>query len=117
MTEITPEALRSAIELLEKIVQDRTLLTSMDDDERLALLIAAGRISRPTRHELMRTAKNSRKATGKNDGESDRDARAGTEIRAARRAEVFTAPPQLAPGVIEAAEAEAPELIQARACY
>ena len=117
MTEITPAALRLAIELLEKIVQDRTLLTSMDDDERLALLIAAGRISRPTRHELMRTAKNFRKVTRKNDRESDRDARAGTEIRAARRAEVFTAPPRLAPGVIEAAEAEAPELIQARACY
>ena len=115
MTEITPEALRSAIELLEKIVRDRTLLTTMDDDERLALLVAAGRISRPTRHELMRTAKNFRKITRKKDQDSDRDARAGTEIRAARRAEVFTAPPQLAPGVLEAAEAEVRELIQPRA--
>lgn len=117
MTEITPEALRSAIELLEKIVRDRTLLTTMDDDERLALLVAAGRISRPTRHELMRTAKNFRKITRKKDQDSDREARAGTEIRAARRAEVFAAPPQLAPGVLEAAEAEVRELNQPRACY
>ena len=117
MTEITSEALRAAINLLEKIVEDRTRLSAMGDDERRALLIAAGRISRPTRHELMRTAKNFRKVTRKSDRESDRDARASTEIRAARRADVFSAPPQLAPGVLEAAEAKAPELIQARACY
>ena len=57
MTEIDPEALRACIELLEAIVHDRSLLTPLTDEARVALLVAAGRISRPTRHELMRTAK------------------------------------------------------------
>ncbi|MFS8064777.1 MAG: SDR family NAD(P)-dependent oxidoreductase [Byssovorax sp.] len=117
MTEIDPEALRACIELLEAIVHDRSLLTPLTDEARVALLVAAGRISRPTRHELMRTAKKFRQVTRKKEQDQDRDARAGTEIRAARGAEVFTAPPQLSAGVIEAAEAEARELIQPRACY
>src|SRR6476646_8039039 len=98
MKDITPQDLHHCIEVLESIVQDRTCLTTMAAKDRLALLIAAGRVSRPTRHEVIRTAKAFRRVTRKADQNQDRAARASTEIRTARLAEVFSPPPQLVSG-------------------
>ena len=108
--------------LLESILEDRTLLSDMPDDLRVAFLIAAGRVSRPTRDENRNGAKAFRRIVRKKAQTHDREVRAATEIRAARRAEVFTAPPQLvqggeAHGADGATARRARELIKPRACY
>jgi NAD(P)-dependent dehydrogenase (short-subunit alcohol dehydrogenase family) len=120
MASLTPEELQRCLELLESIVQDRTRLCEIPDDLRVAFLMAAGRVSRPTRDENRKGAKAFRRVVRKKAQNHDREVRASTEIRAARRAEVFSAPPQLVQGAASSAESEsepARELKAARACY
>ncbi|MEA2750750.1 MAG: hypothetical protein QOI41_4893 [Myxococcales bacterium] len=124
MPAITPEELQRCLVLLESILEDRTLLSDMPEDLRVAFLIAAGRVSRPTREENRHGAKAFRRIVRKKVLTHDREVRASTEIRAARRAEVFEAPPQLVEGEAGAkddgdadAAAAARELIKPRACY
>ncbi len=109
------EELLRLIETLEEIVRDPSSLSALTEDARIALLTAAGRISRPTRDERQRAAKKFRIVVRKKGQERDRETRAATEIRAARRADVFTAPPQLVGGVPEPGEVG--ELVTPRDCY
>src|SRR5262245_57213956 len=95
MADFSPEELARCIEILELLVEDRTKLVTLTGDARTALLIAAGRLSRPTRHEGMRENKAFRRFSKKVAREEDRAARAETEIRKARLSPVFEAPPQL----------------------
>ena len=121
MTAFTPEELQRCLDILESIREDRTLLTEIPDDLRIAFLIAAGRVSRPTRDDNRKGAKAFRRIVRKKIQTHDRDVRAATEIRAARRADVFTAPPQLVQGegsggpTDEAHETR--ELLKPRSCY
>lgn len=120
MPDFTAEELQRCLGLLESILEDRTRLSEMPDELRVAFMIAAGRVSRPTRDETRKGAKAFRRIVRKKAQSHDREVRASTEIRAARRAEVFTAPPQLVQGEAPPgadAPAEARELVKARACY
>jgi len=118
---VTPEELERCIALLEAFVADRALLTTMDKGARVRLLTAAGRISRPTRDEMRQTAKIVRRKNRDDILAHDRAVTATTEIRTARRAEVYVVPPQLVGGAPEAGEAgeagEARELQKPRDCY
>lgn len=115
MAAFTPEEFARCVEILEAIVADRALLATTDGEHRRALIEAAGRISRPFRHEQKREQKEFRRIVHRKAIEHDREARASTEIRTARTAEVFTAPPQLV------ASPDAPfeqrELKTSRPCY
>ncbi|MEO6576799.1 MAG: SDR family NAD(P)-dependent oxidoreductase, partial [Polyangiaceae bacterium] len=113
-TKFTPDEIRRCTELLEAIVEDRMLLEGVTVEERTALMMAAGRLSRPTRNEMIRVSKAFRRVNRKKEQNSDRDARAATEIRAARRNAVFVAPQLSA-----AADAgtSAGELKNPRNCY
>jgi NAD(P)-dependent dehydrogenase (short-subunit alcohol dehydrogenase family) len=115
----TPEEIARCIEVLESLIEDRTRLSDMDPDQRMALLIATGRISRPTRHEIERTGKAFRKSERRKQVATDRETRAESGIRMARTAEVFSAPPQLVQGAQPDAAHEEPvrELLQPRSCY
>ncbi len=124
MPAFSAEELQRCLVLLESILEDRTLLSDMPEDLRVAFLVAAGRVSRPTREENRHGAKAFRRIVRKKVLIHDRGVRASTEIRAARRTEVFEAPPQLVEGAGGAsasangdAAAEARELIKPRACY
>ncbi|AKV00985.1 L-fuco-beta-pyranose dehydrogenase [Labilithrix luteola] len=117
MKKFTPEELERCIEMLEALVEERTLLAQVSQENRVRLLVAAGRISRPTRHEATRTSKAFRKITHAQKQEHDRALRASTEIRTARLADVFTAPPQLVGSSAPANEAEVRELNNPRDCY
>jgi NAD(P)-dependent dehydrogenase (short-subunit alcohol dehydrogenase family) len=119
----TPEELTRCIEILEAFVADRVYLSMLPEDVRIALLSAAGRVSRPMRFEQVRAAKAFRRIERKGQRDADRETRASTEIRTARRAAVFTAPPQLvgvtpAPAAADGhAAPEARELLTPRPCY
>jgi NAD(P)-dependent dehydrogenase (short-subunit alcohol dehydrogenase family) len=120
MPAITPEELQRCLEILESIRDDRTLLSDVPDDLRVAFLMAAGRVSRPNRDDNRKGAKAFRRIVRKKAQNHDREVRASTEIRAARTAEVFTPPAQLVQGAQgeDAKSAEPPrELTKARACY
>ena len=114
MADFSPEELARCIEILELLVEDRTRIVTMPNEQRIALLIAAGRLSRPTRHEGIRENKAFRRYSKKTAREDDRALRAETAIRVARSAPVYEAPPQL-PGHTAAAEVR--ELKNPRACY
>ncbi|MGH7285205.1 MAG: oxidoreductase, partial [Polyangiaceae bacterium] len=111
-TEDRARRLRDAIATLEAIVEDRTILADVPEEERVALLQAAGRLSRPTRHEQQRATKAFRVITHSRKKAHDRDLRAATEIRAARRAEVFEAPTR-----VLGMEGAVGELTTPRDCY
>jgi len=114
MADFSPEELARCIEILEQLVEDRTGLVTMSGEARVALLIAAGRLSRPTRHEGIRENKAFRRYSKKVAREDDRALRAETAIRVARSSAVYEAPPQL-PGHTETAQVR--ELKNPRGCY
>src|SRR5450432_1928405 len=114
MSDFSPEELARCLEILEHLVEDRTRLVDVSHEARVALLIAAGRLSRPTRHEGIRENKAFRRYSKKVAREDDRAARAEAAIRVARQAPVYTPPPQL-PGVVT--DAPARELKNPRGCY
>jgi hypothetical protein len=92
---VDPADADRCIALLEAIAEDRSLLAGLPRERRVALLVAAGKVSRPTRDEHRRLAKTFRRLDRARAEANDRDARAATEIRSARRAEVFTPPPRV----------------------
>jgi NAD(P)-dependent dehydrogenase (short-subunit alcohol dehydrogenase family) len=115
---VTTDEIRRCVEILESFVDDRVRLSDVPEDVRVALLKAAGRVSRPMRYEQVRAAKAFRRIERKAQKEADRETRAATEIRAARRAAVFTAPAQLvAAPQADAEPGEGRELTKARNCY
>ena len=89
---LDPEDVRRATELLEAIAADRALLADVPLEMRQALLIAAGRVSRPQSYQEKRLVKALRRARRRRDEAADREARAATGIRAAREAPVFVPP-------------------------
>ena len=116
MPAFTQEELETSLALLESIALDRSTLSAMPDALRVAFLIAAGRVSRPTRAETRKAAKAFRLVVRKKAQGHDREVRASTEIRTARQADVFTAAPQLVAGAAQP-EGGVRELAKARACY
>ena len=114
MADFSPEELARCIEILEQLVLDRTQLVTMSAEARVALLIAAGRLSRPTRHEGIRENKAFRRHSKRVAREDDRALRAETAIRVARLAPVYEAPAQL-PGGTDSARVR--ELKNPRSCY
>jgi NAD(P)-dependent dehydrogenase (short-subunit alcohol dehydrogenase family) len=111
------EELRRCVEILASFVEDRGRLATIPTELRVALLSTAGRVSRPMRDERVRAAKAFRRIKRKEDREADRDVRGATEIRAARRAAVFEAPPRLVSAAGENGPADVGELTDPRNCY
>ncbi|MBX3182509.1 MAG: SDR family oxidoreductase [Polyangiaceae bacterium] len=118
------EALRQCLTVLEAVVADRALLSQLPHDEREALLIAAGRVSRPGRTEQRVLARALRKGRRKADRDAQEATLATAPIRKLREQVVFITPPRLVEP-LEAAPAdratdtpaEPPELSKALICY
>lgn len=120
MADFTPDDIARTIALLEAIAEDRTRLASLPLDVRRALLVAAGRVSRPERHEHRHLSRAFRRLDRARQESHDRELRAETEIRVARQADVFVAPAQLlggSPAPEEAPSSARPELAKPRDCY
>src|SRR3954467_5042758 len=114
MADISSEELARCIEILEQLVEDRTRLVTMSGEARVALLTAAGRLSRPTRHEGIRENKAFRRYSKKVAREDDRALRAETAIRQARLSAVYAPPPELTG---QNSGAAVRELKNPRGCY
>lgn len=92
---ISLEELQQCLVTLQKLAKDGSSLMFLEEVERVELLKAAGMISRPSRSELKQRRKQLKKEKKNEVRELDRKARGKTGIRAARTANVFTAPDQL----------------------
>jgi NAD(P)-dependent dehydrogenase (short-subunit alcohol dehydrogenase family) len=117
---VTDEEIERCTEIIESLIADRGRLSDLDEVRRRALLIAAGRLSRPTRDEMERAGKAFRKTVRKREVEADREVRAQSEIRMTRTATVFAPPPKMiTAGAPAGAPANEPvrELKQPRNCY
>lgn len=101
------------IEALEALVADPTLSASLTDEERVRLMTAAGRLSRPSKLERLRVSRKIRKERHRRMIRADRDAVEGTGIREARKSEVFAAPERLLP----APASPVGEVRKPRVCY
>lgn len=89
------EELQTCISVLEHMTSHTLDLASLPESQRVALMSAAGRLSRPDRTERRRRTRERQKAKRGQVVKHERQARANTGIRRAREATVFTAPPQL----------------------
>jgi NAD(P)-dependent dehydrogenase (short-subunit alcohol dehydrogenase family) len=110
------------IPLLEKIADRSELLALLPETERIALITAAGKISRPDRKEIKKRNKDKNRQNRRVIVEKERGLRAATGIRRAREAAVFSAPRQIScdgPDSESAAQDEdaADRLESPRNCY
>jgi NAD(P)-dependent dehydrogenase (short-subunit alcohol dehydrogenase family) len=108
------DEIRRCTELLETLVRDRALLAELTEDERKALLTAAGRLSRPETTQERRLVREFRRASRRERQKKDRRTIAETEIRVARTAPVYVAP---TPSLPFERRTDERELETARFCY
>jgi NAD(P)-dependent dehydrogenase (short-subunit alcohol dehydrogenase family) len=109
------EDVRRCTELLDAVVRDRSLLAEVPLALRQALLIAAGRMSRPESFQEKRLVRALRRGRRRRNEAEDRETRAATGIRMAREAAVFVAPSLSLPG--EASPEPVRELKKSKSCY
>src|SRR5712672_780084 len=114
------EGLRAAVDLLEKIVADRSILADIPEADRNRLLNAAGRVSRPdalSRRQLLKVVKRNKRAEKVQRAES---VLAATGIRKLRREPVFITSPNIyppkSPELLTSGE-PVPETEDTRKCY
>lgn len=111
----TPEEIEKCINTLGLLNQESNLLHELDEEQRVALIKAAGKLSRPHRDEFIKRKKDAKKAKKRKQKERDKHARKETGIRSAREATVFVAPSMIA---LTGSEGEqAPRLSSPRNCY
>ena len=112
---IRPEDIDRCIDILNRLVENGHSIFELPEDRRIALLKAAGQLSRPSRHEFDQRKKDAAKAAKRKMIERDKHARKETGIRSAREATVFVAPKLLSVPLIK--ELEDKELESPRNCY
>ncbi|MCF6247629.1 MAG: SDR family oxidoreductase [Desulfobacula sp.] len=112
------KAILGCIPILEKIVDQSALLSQLTDAERIALITAAGKISRPDKKEIKKRNKDKRRQKRLAIVEKERRLRASTGIRKAREADVFTAPHQISYGDESLEPEDIKEMLETpRNCY
>ncbi|WP_456459581.1 SDR family NAD(P)-dependent oxidoreductase [Reichenbachiella sp.] len=90
------EQINQCIAVLESLTVDTNQIFEIPKAQRLALLMAAGKLSRPDKEELLKRKKGARKSIKKKQQEKDKQARKNTGIRSAREASIFVAPTMIA---------------------
>jgi NAD(P)-dependent dehydrogenase (short-subunit alcohol dehydrogenase family) len=104
----------ACLKTLEGILHDRGALAALSSDERVRLVMAAGRVAKPDRNAVTKLRRAFRKQKSYDDQKADRAVISDSAIRQARLADVYTAPT-----LSEATNAISPERLLAspQACY
>jgi len=105
------------IKVLQGLVADDSLLLGLSEEERITLMSAAGRISRPAKHEIRKRRNDIKLMKRRVAAVNERRARASTGIRTAREAAVFTAPDKIEDRNGGRGECPERELKSPRNCY
>ena len=90
--EVSAEEINSCISVLQKLVGDTNQIFNLSEEKRIAIMTAAGLLTRPNREEFSRRKKDAKKAEKRKMVARDKHARKETGIRSAREASVFVAP-------------------------
>jgi NAD(P)-dependent dehydrogenase (short-subunit alcohol dehydrogenase family) len=112
---VSEEEITLATKILEKILENPIQLFDLEEEKRISLMIAAGKISRPNREEFISRRKNAKKAAERKRREKEKHARKETGIRSVREAPIFIAPKMI--GISELRHQEVGELEKPRNCY
>jgi NAD(P)-dependent dehydrogenase (short-subunit alcohol dehydrogenase family) len=102
--------------VLRAIEADRSHLTHLSQEQRRELLMLAGLVTKPERHEVSRMLKGFRRAKRQRAQEHDRGIIEGAGLRMQRRSKVY-APLWLERPKADAAQAPSAEFRQERNCY
>ena len=109
----SPAGIAQCIATLENLVSDTGALALLPKAQKIALMKAAGQLSRPSRAESKKRNKEEKHAVRRTVVQQERAARAATGIRTARDSAVFKAPALIADNA-----ASAPLSLQSpRSCY
>jgi NAD(P)-dependent dehydrogenase (short-subunit alcohol dehydrogenase family) len=111
---VSEHQIDACIETLEKLMKDGSQLFELSEEKRVALLKAAGYVSRPNKDDFMKWKKDAAKTAKRKIIAKDRHARKETGIRTAREATVFVAPKLISPSQLTEKELE---LESPRNCY
>jgi len=84
--------IRQCLAVLERLCDDPETLAHLSHDDRIELMRAAGRLSRPDREALKSRTRAAYQLERRRERVQDREARASTGLREARKSAVFTAP-------------------------
>lgn len=106
----------SCIQLLEGLLEDQEQLAYLSKEQKVSLLSASGRISRPDKIDIEIRRRNRIALLSQRIENHERKVRAATGIRSARESEVFAAPAQITNGGIKK-EYKKLTLLKPRACY
>ncbi|HET8884884.1 MAG TPA: oxidoreductase, partial [Salinimicrobium sp.] len=111
---LNQEQIDSCIAVMEQLLNDTNQIFELPEEQRIALMKVAGKLSRPDKVEFSKRKKDSEKAARRKQLERDKHARKETGIRSARESTVF-----IAPKLIELKKEEEKELIIStpRNCY
>ena len=96
--QFSQENIERCISILEELLLDNEKLSRLPEQQRIDLLRAAGRLSRPDRNEIRKRNREVERSKRRNIVQQERQARAATGIRTAREAEVFSVPKRIAGG-------------------
>ncbi len=111
---LDPVQVQACTKMLQSILTDRTVLSTISQEMRKDLLIAAGLVSRPDKLDIMRVAKQHRRRKKRKELVADRKNVATTVIREARQSAVFIPPPAK---LLPQSQEQRPKLNRPRACY
>lgn len=112
---LTQEQINACIAVLENLAGSMAELAYLTLEQRVALMTAAGKISRPDKDVIRSRKKDRKRLKQQNIVKHERNVRASTGIRSARQVSVFTAPRQIAHDAPEAAKDL--QLVRPRNCY
>ncbi|MBB6460186.1 SDR family oxidoreductase [Flammeovirga kamogawensis] len=104
----------NCVSTINTLLDDINQFFELPEQNRIALMKAAGRLTRPSREEYESRRKDKRKAQKRKEQERNKHARKETGIRSAREAQVFVAPKLLESLDIPK---EMPKLTKPRNCY
>lgn len=110
---LSQKEIEQCISILNKILDDTSVLHDLSEEQRVELMISAGKLSRPSREEFEKRKKDKKKAAKRKQQEKDKHARKETGIRSAREAVVFEAPKLIA----NIKPQDTPDLTSPRNCY
>ena len=110
------DEIQRCVDLLDDLVKNSVELAHLTKEQRIAILKAAGEISRPDRDEIRKRKKDRIRLKKQRIDDHERKLRRTTGIRTAREAAVFSAPKAILHADKHSAFLEH-ELINPRACY
>lgn len=113
-SELSQDQIAQCLAVLESLNNDAAQIFDIPKEQRIALIKAAGILSRPTKVELQKRRRSAKKIAKKKVFEQDKQARNKTGIRSAREASIFIAPTMID---LSGEEDEEIKLASPRNCY